>query len=108
VKFDFAFDLDRDLEREFGNADRAPGVRANRGAEDFDDEIREAVDDRRLIGEAGRGVDHSEDSGPGADAIEASELTLKAAEDSEAGETGGEKGLLLRNVLTDLPEWLSE
>ena len=59
MKFNFAFDLDRDVEREFSEANGAPGVQANLGAEDLDYEIREAIDYGGLVIETRRGVDHS-------------------------------------------------
>jgi hypothetical protein len=48
LKFDFASDLDRNVERQLGHANGTPGVSPDGWTEDLDDEIGEAVYDAWL------------------------------------------------------------
>jgi hypothetical protein len=53
------FDLDRDPGRQRAHADRRAGVPAPI-AKDFDEKVRAAVDDFRVVFEIGCGVDHAQ------------------------------------------------
>src|SRR6185503_7417152 len=61
---DLAFDLHRNVERQLRHADGATRVGANVPAEDFDDEVGEAVDHGRLLVESRRGIHHAEHAHP--------------------------------------------
>src|SRR5258706_1204411 len=77
AQLDFAFDLDRDIERQLGETDRAARMRTALRAEDLDDEFGEAIDDERLTIAIRRGVDHPEDARPRADTIQIAQRALQ-------------------------------
>ena len=58
-------------------------MRTHLGPEHAQDEVGEAVDDRWLTVESGRGVHHAKHSVPARDSLQAPELALQAAEELE-------------------------
>ena len=73
-------------------------VRPNFRTEEFQDQIRETVDNARLLLEAGRGIHHAEDSDPRGDSVEVTESAMQAAQNRESGKAGGGIALLDREV----------
>jgi len=67
---DLRLDLDRNVERQLEQADRAARMRADVGAEELEQQLGTAVDHRRLAIEARRRVHHPEHARPGDDAIQ--------------------------------------
>jgi hypothetical protein len=104
LKFDFALDLDRNVERQLGHANGTAGVSPDGWTEDLEDEIGEAVDDAWLPVEAGRRVHHAEDAVPGAYAIQIAEAALEAAQDSQRREARRGISLLWRDLSPDLSQ----
>ena len=68
----------------------------------FYDQIRETVDDGRLLVEAGRRVDHPEHTQPGDHAVQIAQFALEIRQDRKREQTGGFVRLLGRDVLADL------
>src|SRR6266853_414375 len=79
-QFDFALNLNRDVERQFRHANSTSTVGTHFGAKHLENEIREAVDDARLLVEAGRGIHHPEHARPGGYAVEVTHSPLKTSE----------------------------
>jgi hypothetical protein len=77
-------------------------------AEHFDDEVCETIDDRGLPVEAGRRVDHAEDSRPGSNSIQVTELALQASQYRQPGQPCRCVGLLERYLAPDLAQRLRE
>jgi len=78
-KFHFAFYFYRNVERELRKAHSASTMGTDLGAKDFKDEIRESIDDARLLVEARRGIHHPEYSGPGGNAVQVTERSTQAS-----------------------------
>src|SRR5580698_7090556 len=105
---DLSLDLDGDVEGKLGEADRAPAMAADVGAEELEDDVGEPVDDARLHVEAGRRVDHSEYARPCGDSIEIAERALQAAEDGERREASRSVALLDGQLAPELAQRLGE
>jgi hypothetical protein len=86
-----------------GDADRGPR-REPLLAVEVEDQVGEAVDHPRLLGEAVDRVDIAVDLEPAGDDVEAAELTLDRAEDVQRRELRRRDGLLDRDLAADLPE----
>jgi len=67
-QFNLALNFDGYPERQLCQADCATRMSSMLLAENADDEVSEAIDNRRLACESWGGVDHSEDPGPAGDA----------------------------------------
>ncbi len=91
LRFDLhlALDLHRNGERQFRHADRAASVGSDVWPVQFEDQLGKPMDDARLLVEPRRGIDHAEDSHPGASAVEIAKGALQAAENGERRETRG-------------------
>src|SRR4051795_6985035 len=87
-KLNLTFDFDRNVERKLGQPDSTARMRSDPGPEHTQDELREAVDDRRLTVESGRRVDHPEHSAPAGDSLQAPEFALETAQDRQTGQLG--------------------
>src|SRR6478609_8498141 len=94
-------DLDRDVEGELGRADSRARVIAGLSPH-VEYQLREAIDHRGSLAEAGRAVDEPECLHPPRDPVQIAQLLLQRCEDREAGEAGGLVGLLDRHVGVDL------
>src|SRR5258706_567941 len=108
TELDFAFDFHRNIERQLGHADRASGVGADVRAEEFEQQIGEAVDDARLLIESGRRIHHSEHAGPGGDAIQISQRALQTAENRERRQARCNVTLGDGEIASDLAERFGE
>ena len=105
-QFNFTLELHRDVEGELCHPYRTSSVGALVRAEDLDDEVGEAIDDRGLLVEARGRVDHSENACPRSNSIQVAELTLQAAEYRQRSQSCRGIGLFQRYVAPDLAERL--
>src|SRR5688572_4474431 len=71
-------------------------------AEQLDDEVREAVDDSRLLVEVGCAVDHAEHLDPLDDELEVADLALERRHEVDAGQPRGLVPLLHGQVRSEL------
>jgi hypothetical protein len=72
--------------------------------EQFEDKIREAIDDTRLPVEAGRGIYHTKNPAPRADAIKVAKLSLEARKNRNGCEARCGIALLNGEITADLAE----
>src|SRR5664279_6134969 len=86
VDRDLRLDLDGNAEGQLGHAHRRACVLSTLRAVQLHDQVGEAIDDRGLLFETGRGIDHSEDPDPRRYPVEVAQLALEAAEDRQRGE----------------------
>jgi hypothetical protein len=89
------FDLNRYVERQPRHAHRGARMGADIGAEHFQDQIAEPVDDRWKPVEPGPGVDHAEHPQPLGDPIEITLRLFQAGDDRQTGQPSGRVTLLL-------------
>src|SRR5687768_5493487 len=95
-------DLHRDVTGEPRHSDRRARVPADGLAEHFDHQVREAVDDLRLIAEAVGGVHHAEHLYHALDLVEAPELAARRREQAQTDFARRFVALLDREVLAHL------
>ncbi|GEM_PF-4094005 len=100
----FTLNLHRNIEGKLGQAHGAATVGTPVRAVEFQDEIRESVDDIRLLVEAGRRIDHAEYARPGRDPVKVAKRTVEAAEDGERNQSGGNIALFERDFAPELAE----
>src|SRR5262249_46108845 len=93
---------DGNPKREFGHAHSRANVLAGLWPVELQDQIREAIDDDRLLAESRRRIDHPEYTKPGGHAIQVTELTLKTSKHGERSEPGRRIGSLRCDVTPDL------
>src|SRR5579884_17180 len=104
IDLDLRLDLDGDFEGQLGHADGGAGMLAYLRTVQFQNQIGEAVDDLRLAGKAGRGVDHAEDAQPGSHTVQIAQRTLQAAQDRQGGQPCRRVCFLDRYLRLHLPE----
>jgi hypothetical protein len=63
-------------------------MRPNFSPEDFEYEVSEAVDNRRLSIEAWSRVHHAKDPTPSGDSVEVSQLAIQTSENGQASKSG--------------------
>jgi len=91
---DLGLDLHRRAEGQLAEADRGAGVRPPLRPVELEDELGEAVDHGRELGEAGRRVHHAEDAAPGPHPLEVPQRALQAAQHAQGHLPGGAHPLL--------------
>jgi hypothetical protein len=79
-ELNFAFDLNRNIERQLGEADSTTTVRSDDWTEHFEDKIGKAVDNAGSLIETWSRVDHAEHSRPSGYVIEIAEGAFQASE----------------------------
>src|SRR5262249_8028733 len=83
LHLELAVDLDRLATRQVDLPDCRTGVTAVIRAEQFKEEIRGAVDDRRHIGKVGRAIDHAEQPDDAPDVIKVANLLFHSRQDRQ-------------------------
>ena len=76
--------------------------------EHIEDEIRESVDDGRLLIEVLGRIDHPEHPHPTGDPIERAEFPMEGAEHRQCSETRRDNSLLKRHISSNLAERSSQ
>ena len=111
-EFNLALNLHRNIERQLGHAHGAAAVGSDFGAEQFEDQIREPVDDAGLLAEARCRVHHAKHARPAGYAVQATrcvtQCALQAAQNRQRGEAGGGVALLQRHLPPQLAQRLRE
>src|SRR5262245_15237823 len=83
VHLELAVDLDWLATRQVDLPDCRPGVAAVFRTEQFKEEVRGAVDDRRHIGKVGRAIDHAEQPDDAPDAIKIANLLFDSRQNRQ-------------------------
>ena len=107
-EFDFAFNLDGNIERQLGKSNCTPAVGANDRTKQLENEIGKSVDDAGLLVESRRRVDHAEHPRPGGYPIEVTESALQASKDGKRSHSSGDVALLDGELTTQLAQRLSK
>src|SRR5258708_2501629 len=95
-------DLDRDPERQLAGSQRLPGM-PPAFAEDFVDQVGGAVEDLRLLFEAGGGADEAAELDELLDAVERPGMLANQRHDVQGANLGGSGGVLDADVGADNP-----
>jgi len=107
-ELNFALDLQGNVEGKLGHSNRAARVSSTLLTKDSKYEFCEPIDDHGLSVETGRRVHHAEHSGLTGDALQASQLSLEAAQNGKAGQASRHERLFERDLASDLAEGLGE
>src|SRR5690348_6380979 len=80
---DLGLDLDRDVEGQYRHPNRRTRMAASFLAIEFEDQVREAIDDGWWLVETGRDVHHPKDAQPGHHAVQITQLALEATKNRQ-------------------------
>ena len=105
LDFKFRFNLHWNIEWQLRHANSTARVCANLRSIELEDGIGEPIDNTRLFVEAWSGVDHTENTPPGSNAVEVAAGALQASEDGKCRQTGGGVALLDGQFPSGLAQW---
>ncbi len=100
--FNFGLHFDRDVERKLCHSNGTSRMSAYQWPKQFEDEIRESVEDARLPVEARCRVYHAKDSAPRGNEIEITKFALQAGKNGNGCEAGRGIALFNGEVTADL------